>query len=545
MSFNVIDDNNSSHSIQKIRNGLKHLVHHEGYWSYDIFVALSTVVFAYWITLISYRSLFSPLSKIPGPWLAGVTYYYEAFYEVWLGGQYFKRVTQLHRKYGDREGPIVRITPDEVHWNDPSFIDEIYPGPSRKTNKPLWFAERTGTPSSIASIPDHSLHRRRRNALNAYFSIASVRRLEPIMKTFMNKMIKRMEQSGKDEEVVQIHRLFRACASDIITMYAFGECLDYTDKPDYGSSYFQATDWFFRLTHVFGQMPGLVNRVQRMPAWLIRVLAPFLSPLRYRQDWWISRVREIRNSPDPERVKTTIFEGIFNSSLPSEEKTDTRMASEAQLIVFAGEGTTAHSLTCCLYHLLANPNEVRKLKVELNTAIPRVEDLSVAHIDNLPYLGAIIQEAVRLHPGVMARQVRVSPDVPVVYDDPRSQKRYVVPPGTVTSMSPLDTHMHPGAFGDDAYEFRPQRWIEDPKLKGSFMGFSRGARNCIGMTLARREMAMTLASIFLRYDVYQGQKGATLELYDTERTRDIDADSDYIIPVPKMGSMGLRVKIRS
>jgi hypothetical protein len=104
------------------------------------------------------------------------------------------------------------------------------------------------------------------------------------MKTFMSKMIKRMEQSGKKKDVVQIHRLFRACASDIITMYAFGECLDYTDSPDYGNSYFQATDWFFHLTHVFGQMPGLVNRVQSMPAWLIRFLAPFLSPLRDRQD---------------------------------------------------------------------------------------------------------------------------------------------------------------------------------------------------------------------------------------------------------------------
>jgi cytochrome P450 len=188
---------------------------------------------------------------------------------------------------------------------------------------------------------------------------------------------------------------------------------------------------------------------------------------------------------------------------------------------------------------------VHKLKLELNAVITRVEDLTVADVDNLPYLGAIIQEAVRLHPGVMARQVRISPDVPITYDDPQSQKRYVVPPGTVTSMSPLDIHMHPSAFGDDAYEFRPQRWIEDSKLKGNFLGFSRGARNCIGMTLARREMAMTLASIFLRYDVYQGQEGPTLELYDTERARDIDANSDYIIPVPQKGSLGLRVKIRS
>ena len=60
--------------------------------------------------------------------------------------------------------------------------------------------------------------------------------------------------------------------------------------------------------------------------------------------WWIERVREIRTSPDPERVKTTIFEGILDSSLPPEEKTDIRLASEAQLVVFAGEGTTGEYL---------------------------------------------------------------------------------------------------------------------------------------------------------------------------------------------------------
>ena len=64
------------------------------------------------------------------------------------------------------------------------------------------------------------------------------------------------------------------------------------------------------------------------------------------------------------------------------------------------------------------------------------------------------------------------------------------------------------------------------------------------MNLARRELAIVLASLFLRYDVYSGQKGRTLELYDTKRDRDIDANSDYIIPVPAKGSLGLRVKIR-
>lgn len=66
------------------------------------------------------------------------------------------------------------------------------------------------------------------------------------------------------------------------------------------------------------------------------------------------------------------------------------------------------------------------------------------------------------------------------------------------------------------------------------------------MTLARREMALILASFFLKYELYDGQKGGhTMELYDTERARDIDANSDFIIPVAAKGSHGLRVMFRS
>lgn len=58
-------------------------------------------------------------------------------------------------------------------------------------------------------------------------------------------------------------------------------------------------------------------------------------------------------------------------------------------------------------------------------------------------------------------------------------------------------------------------------------------------------MAMTLATIFMKYDLYQGQPGPTLELYDTERARDIDTHADYIIPVAAPGSKGLQVKVRN
>lgn len=53
------------------------------------------------------------------------------------------------------------------------------------------------------------------------------------------------------------------------------------------------------------------------------------------------------------------------------------------------------------------------------------------------------------------------------------------------------------------------------------------------------------ATILNRYEVYRGQEGKTLELYDTVRERDIVDNSEMIIPMPAKGSHGLRVRVRN
>ncbi len=67
--------------------------------------------------LVVYRLLFHPLRRVPGPFFAGITYGYQMYYDVYLGGQMPRRLVDLHQKYG----PIVRIAPDRVHVNDPEF----------------------------------------------------------------------------------------------------------------------------------------------------------------------------------------------------------------------------------------------------------------------------------------------------------------------------------------------------------------------------------------------------------------------------------------
>lgn len=144
----------------------------------------------------------------------------------------------------------------------------------------------------------------------------------------------------------------------------------------------------------------------------------------------------------------------------------------------------AWTLTAALYELLANPHEVAKLKAELASVPVRADGIpALADVEGLPFLGAVIQEAVRLHPGVMARQMRVSPDVALRYTNRATGREYVVPTGTVYSASPLDTHMHEEAF-EDPYRFLPSRWIDNPKLSRYFHGFARGSRNCVGYVVS-------------------------------------------------------------
>ena len=137
-------------------------------------------------------------------------------------------------------------------------------------------------------------------------------------------------------------------------------------------------------------------------------------------------------------------------------------------------------MNAACYQVLANPNVHTRLRAELATLSRTADGIpNLSETEALPYLAAIIQETIRLHPGAMSRQIRVSPEVPILYSDKVARKDYAVPPGTVYSMSPLLTHMHAECF-NDPYAFRPERWIENPKLSRYFIGFGRGSRNCLG-----------------------------------------------------------------
>jgi hypothetical protein len=104
------------------------------------------------------------------------------------------------------------------------------------------------------------------------------------MKAHLHKLLSRLDASAREGSIVKIHEVFKAAASDIITMYAFDNSFHFLEMSDYGQSYFESTHKFFLLTHVCVLIPWLYPLIQNSPDWLLQILFPGLSEVRDRQN---------------------------------------------------------------------------------------------------------------------------------------------------------------------------------------------------------------------------------------------------------------------
>jgi hypothetical protein len=167
---------------------------------------------AYRVTLALYNiSPWHPLSRFPGPRLASMTFLYEFWYDVICIGRYTREIQKMHERYGEiiaspcdllnsetnaaSQGPIVRINPEELHCNDPEFIDEIYASGGRVRDKYQHFLNSNAGAMMYSSFGsrEHELHRMRRGAINKSFSRAQIRKLEPeihdLAQSFCDKLL--------------------------------------------------------------------------------------------------------------------------------------------------------------------------------------------------------------------------------------------------------------------------------------------------------------------------------------------------------------------
>lgn len=153
-----------------------------------------------------------------------------------------------------RPGPIVRITPDELHVEDSDYWDELYSQRNRY-DKFEWMAGRFGNNSSVFTTAKHDIHSIRRGALNPFFSKRSIVEFQPIIckkVELLCKNIAKYKETGKE---FRLNMAFSSFAGDVITQYALGICYDHLDVPDFDVNFHEAFMAVSGFGHVALQFP--------------------------------------------------------------------------------------------------------------------------------------------------------------------------------------------------------------------------------------------------------------------------------------------------
>ncbi|CAK1363042.1 Trichodiene oxygenase [Cercospora beticola] len=496
-------------------------------------VQIIVAAFTAYIVLGSiYRLYIHPLSQIPGPKLAALTWWYEVYYDVIQPGQYNFKIQKLHKKYG----PILRVNPEEVHIGDPDFLGEIYN--ARKRDKPP--EPSLDIAGSVAGTDDWDLHKKRRQAMTSFFSPKAVRELEPLLARKRDKLVKVVEKKAKDDNAVPLNLsdLYFAYCWDLIQEYAFA--FDSTVLRDDLSEAAQlrANSQDLLLQVNFTRHFGWINSLAAyLPASIGEKLIPpgvmDLKRVAARVAKTVQSVVQDKTTTKEEIQNSNQHRSIFytirdDEQLPDVEKEPLRLSREGNFLVVAASDSPARAIHITHFYLMYEPKCMQKLRDELRPLGPTP---SMEQLTELPYLNAVFLEGTRLMFGLARRIFRVAPDDPIVYG------KYVIPAGINVATSTYCVHSDERIF-PEPFKFRPERWLGSnaKELRSKYhMTFgSKSPRSCLGIHLAEAEMKFAIAAV-VRFE---------MELFETG-LKDVEYRHDFQMAHGDLNSKGVRAIVKN
>nr|ASB17944.1 cytochrome P450 CYP93B65 [Polygala tenuifolia] len=200
----------------------------------------------------------------------------------------------------------------------------------------------------------------------------------------------------------------------------------------------------------------------------------------------------------------------------------------------AGTNNTAIATEWSLVELINNPKILQKAREEIQNVAGNSRLAEESDCPSLPYIQAIVKEALRLHPPLPLVSRRCVQECKI--------ENYVIPENTLVLVNVWAIGRDPKNW-ENALEFRPERFIESPEtaqvdVRGQhfqLLPFGAGRRKCPGMTLAMQEIPALIADIIQCFDFQligpQGEKLST-KLDMDERSGLTASIADDILCVP-------------
>ncbi|KAL8753815.1 MAG: hypothetical protein Q9199_004784 [Rusavskia elegans] len=255
-----------------------------------------------------------------------------------------------------------------------------------------------------------------------------------------------------------------------------------------------------------------------VPFWLVRSIPvarnkeiPIaVQTIRRTCHQLIEHKKHALESKDQQRGKD-----IISVALSSGGFTEENLVDQMMTFLAAGHETTATAMIWAVYALCRNPHYQTRLRDEIRSNLPSIEDasapISAELLDRLPFLHAVCNEVLRLYPPVTLT-LREAAKNTTIGDQ-------YVPKGTKIILCPGAVNSSKALWGPDALEFNPERWLAPGQANSggapsnyAFLTFLHGPRSCIGQAFAKAEFAVLVAGLVGRFEVELADPEAELKI---------------------------------
>ncbi|KAJ5441811.1 hypothetical protein N7491_004217 [Penicillium cf. griseofulvum] len=432
-------------------------------------------------------------------------------------GNYHLVIQELHKKYG----PVVRIGPNVLDLDIPGLIKtiyniksdylktEFYHGSSAKNNGKIIY--------NLFSECNPKVHTQEKRPISKYYSLAGVLLLEPHIDDMTSCLCQRLEEEFIDgsnpAKTCDLGEWIAYYTWDVVGNATFSQPIGYLEKGhDFDNTLGIANvamDYF----SLVGQIPILDHLLDKNPVY--RIGPPsFGTVTNISVQHFMDRLQN-KDTHYYDTSKPDFLDKFIEAKEKCPEVVDDmQIISYLMINMIAGADTTGVTINAALYFSLKHPHVWERLRAEIpvhDTSESTV--ISYKSAKQFTYLSAVVREAMRCHPAVAMLLERYVPEGGLALPDGS-----LVPAGSIVGINPYIVGRNKSVWGEDAEEFRPERWLRDEtretedafqerllSMNKADLSFGGGSCSCIGKHLDPLEVYKVIATLVSRYDIKLAQ----------------------------------------
>jgi cytochrome P450 len=412
----------------------------------------------YLLYSLAWEFFLSPTRAVPGPKASRFSRLW--FYKRVRAGSFHLENIALHERYG----PVVRVAPGYFSSSTP---DKTVYGIGSKYPKGDWYQGwKHPSPDRWTLFPDQDIkrHAETRKRFQGLYSMSSLLSYEPYVDECIDLFMDKLAGFARSGTCIDLVHWFQCYAFDVIGEITYSERFGFLDNGDDIGGTMKALDNSMSYSTLVGIFPKL---------------HPFLYPILEKipgsgaagRTYLMAFVQRKINERKEAKEKGTYRLPALTSkhgAAPQdflEKLTEARQRDPDKVTpyhifmmglsnIIAGADTTAISLSAVLYYLITSPHSLAKLREEIKEHGVNDRKTTFKDSQDMPYLQAVLKEALRMHPATGLPLWRVVPQGGLQIGE------YWLPPGSNVGVNSWVAHYDKTVFGEDARDFRPERWLE-------------------------------------------------------------------------------------